>query len=404
MAARPLVGVQGADGETTGQTKLPAVFTAPIRPDVVQQVHTNINKNKRQPYAVKYEAGMQTSAESWGTGRAVSRIPRVPGGGTHRAGQGAFGNMCRGGRMFAPTKTWRKWHRKVNVNQKRFAVASALAASALPSLVLARGHRIEGISELPLVLDDSVESIDKTSKAVEVLKKVGAYADVEKAKKSKNLRRGKGKMRNRRYVLRKGPLLVVGEEASMAQQSFRNIPGVEVQPVNRLNLLQLAPGGHMGRFIIWTKSAFDSLDTIFGTADEESQVKKGYKLPRPTMSNPDLGRLINSDEIQSIVRPAKLRRSAKNLKKNPLKNLGSLLKLNPYAKSSRRAQLLLRGKREEANKLKMEKIAAGEKGSTKERDPERKKVSRKFIEDMRKESDYIGEDYEVFSAWLGVSQ
>lgn len=84
------------------------------------QVHTNINKNKRQPYAVKYEAGMQTSAESWGTGRAVSRIPRVPGGGTHRAGQGAFGNMCRGGRMFAPTKTWRKWHRKVNVNQKRY--------------------------------------------------------------------------------------------------------------------------------------------------------------------------------------------------------------------------------------------------------------------------------------------
>ena len=49
-------------------------------------------------------AGHQTAAESWGTGRAVSRIPRVPGGGTHRAGQGAFGNMCRGGRMFAPTK------------------------------------------------------------------------------------------------------------------------------------------------------------------------------------------------------------------------------------------------------------------------------------------------------------
>lgn len=70
----------------------------------VRSVHTGIAKNNRQPYAVKFEAGMQTSAESWGTGRAVSRIPRVPGGGTHRAGQGAFGNMCRGGRMFAPTK------------------------------------------------------------------------------------------------------------------------------------------------------------------------------------------------------------------------------------------------------------------------------------------------------------
>lgn len=38
-------------------------------------------------------AGHQTSAESWGTGRAVARIPRVRGGGTHRSGQGAFGNV-----------------------------------------------------------------------------------------------------------------------------------------------------------------------------------------------------------------------------------------------------------------------------------------------------------------------
>ena len=146
-ASRPLVTIQaaGKDAQSSEQATLPAVFTAPIRPDIIRAVHTGIAKNKRQPYAVKFEAGMQSSAESWGTGRAVSRIPRVPGGGTHRAGQGAFGNMCRGGRMFAPTKTWRRWHRKVNINQKRYAVASALAASALPSLVLARGHRIEKV-------------------------------------------------------------------------------------------------------------------------------------------------------------------------------------------------------------------------------------------------------------------
>ncbi len=57
--------------------------------------------------------------------------------------------------MFAPTKVWRKWHRKVNVTQKRHAVASALAASALPSLVTARGHRIEQVPEVPLVLNDA---------------------------------------------------------------------------------------------------------------------------------------------------------------------------------------------------------------------------------------------------------
>jgi hypothetical protein len=44
------------------------VFTSPIRPDIVQTVHTGMAKNKRQPYAVSEKAGHQTSAESWGTG------------------------------------------------------------------------------------------------------------------------------------------------------------------------------------------------------------------------------------------------------------------------------------------------------------------------------------------------
>lgn len=84
-------------------------------------------------------SGHQTSAESWGTGRAVARIPRVRGGGTHRSGQGAFGNMCRGGRMFAPTKTWRRWHRRINVQQKRYAMCSAIAATGIPALVMSKG-------------------------------------------------------------------------------------------------------------------------------------------------------------------------------------------------------------------------------------------------------------------------
>jgi len=63
--------------------------------------------------------------------------------------------MTRKGRMFAPLKTWRRWHRKVNVNQRRYAVASALAASSLLPLVLARGHRVDKLPCLPLVLDDN---------------------------------------------------------------------------------------------------------------------------------------------------------------------------------------------------------------------------------------------------------
>ncbi len=39
-------------------------------------------------------------------------------------------------------------------------------------------------------------------------------------------------------------------------------------------------------------------------------MKKGYKLPRAMMANPDLARLINSDEVQSVVKPQKVRGGA----------------------------------------------------------------------------------------------
>ncbi|KAH7432799.1 hypothetical protein KP509_07G041200 [Ceratopteris richardii] len=404
MAARPLVTVQSADGDVmTESTPLPDVLKAPIRPDIVNFVHANMAKNKRQPYAVSKKAGHQTSAESWGTGRAVSRIPRVPGGGTHRAGQGAFGNMCRGGRMFAPTKIWRKWHRKININQKRYAVVSALAASAIPSLVLARGHRIEKVAEVPLVIDDTVESVEKTTSAVKVLKRIGAYEDVEKVIASHNIRPGKGKMRNRRYISRRGPLLVYGTEGAKLVKAFRNIPGIEIASVDRLNLLQLAPGGHLGRFIIWTKSAFEKLDQVFGSFDEKSQVKKNYTLPRPIMANSDLSRIINSDEIQSIVHPTKKDVKRRVLKKNPLKNLGTMIKLNPYAKTARRMEILAQLQRVKARQDKLAEkrkcSAAQVEGVDKEAI---KKAGDVWYKTMISDSDYT--EFENFSKWLGVTQ
>ena len=165
---------------TKAKVLLPSVFRAPIRPDVVSFVHDQVRKNKRQAFSVSAKAGMQASAESWGTGRAVARIPRVRGGGTSRSGQGAFGNMCRGGRMFAPTKTYRRWHRKVNIQQRRYALVSAIAATGIPSLVLAKGHRIEQTPEVPLVLDDKVEECKKTKDAVRILKKTAAWNDIER--------------------------------------------------------------------------------------------------------------------------------------------------------------------------------------------------------------------------------
>ena len=257
--------------------------------------------------------------------------------------------------MFAPTKIWRRWHRRVNVNQKRYAIVSAIAASAIPSLVQARGHRIESVPEFPLVISDSAESLEKTSAALKALKQIGAAPDADKAKESHSIRPGKGKMRNRRYINRKGPLLVYGSEGAKLVKAFRNIPGIDIVNVERLNLLKLAPGGHLGRFVIWTKSAFEKLDSIYGSFDKASEKKKGYVLPRAKMVNADLARIINSDEVQSVVKPIKKEVKRAPLKKNPLKNLNAMLKLNPYAKTARRMSLLAEADRVKAKKEKLEK-------------------------------------------------
>ncbi|KAK8803729.1 hypothetical protein WA158_001423 [Blastocystis sp. Blastoise] len=354
LAARPVVSVYSIASEKVSQLPLPEVFTAPIRTDIIHFVHTNVAKNHRQPYAVFARAGMQHSAESWGTGRAVARVPRISGGGTNRSGQGAFANMCRKGRMFAPTKIWRRWHRHVNVNQRRYAIVSALAASAVPALVMARGHNIQNVHEIPLVVDSEVTKFTKTKEAAAFLKSIGAYADIERVCDTKHIRAGQGKARNRRYVTRVGPMVVYKDEH--CTKAFRNLAGVTLCNVNRLNILSLCPGGHVGRFIIWTKSAFEALDSLYGTESK----KVGYTLPKGLMSTADVSRIINSVEVQSVVRPAK-----KNVnylpKVNPLTNKEAMDRLNPYAAVFKAAETKANAENKANKKENMKKKRAASK-------------------------------------------
>lgn len=346
MTSRPVVSVYSRENATeiVNSIPMPAVFTAPIRNDIVQFVHTNIAKNRRQAHGVFVKAGHQHSAESWGTGRAVARIPRISGSGTHRSGQGAFGNMCRKGRMFAPLKTWRRWHRKVNLNQKRHAVASALAASAVTPLVFARGHRVNNVPELPLVIDSL--NVDTTKTLLSSLIKLGVSDELKRTRDSRKIRIGHGKMRNSRYLMRKGPLIIYGHENEQVKRTARNLPGIDTCNVHRLNLLQLAPGGHLGRFIIWTSEAFAALNKIFGNYRAKGVEKSGYVLNRSVMTVADLSRIINSDQVQSKLRTVKTHVRLHDLKKkNPLKNRSLMKKLNPFSTKKREAEAKLNDER-----------------------------------------------------------
>lgn len=253
------IPVISQDGLTSSHTvELPQVFTTPILPHIVISVFKRLNMDTRQPYAVSPNAGKQHSAEGWGTGRAVARVPRVKGSGTRRAGQGAFANFCRKGRLAHPTKVTRKWKRKVNENEKMIACRIGIASTAMPSLVEARGHNISSMTHIPCVVSNNITEFKKTKEAYEFLKKIGTYEEL--TKKDKKNRPGIGKMRNRRYRKRRGMLLVhTGPEL----KAFRNIPNIELMSIENMCLKKLAPGGQLGRLVIWTEDAFKALDSLF---------------------------------------------------------------------------------------------------------------------------------------------
>jgi large subunit ribosomal protein L4e len=249
----------------------------------------------------------------------VARIPRISGSGTSRSGQATFGNMCRKARMFAPLKIWRKWHRKVNITQRRHAVAAALAASAVTPLVMARGHHVDNVPEFPLVVNNLNQ--ENTKSLLNTLIKLGAGDDLSKVRRSKAIRSGRGKYRNTRYVMRKGPLIIHNEDSDTLKRNARNLAGVDTCHVNRLNILQLAPGGHLGRFVVFTEGAFKSLNKVFGTHRYGADEKNGYHLNRAVMTCADLSRIINSDSVQSKLREIRNNvRVHDKTKKNPLTN------------------------------------------------------------------------------------
>merc|ERR1712060_456103 len=163
---------------------------------------------------------------------------------------------------------------------------------------------------------------------LEILKGIGLSEELQRLVDSKKVRAGKGKMRNRRYVMRRGPLVVYSEDNGIVR-AMRNIPGVETACVTRLNLLKLAPGGKFGRLVVWTEGAFQKLNEMYGTFKSGAPLKKGYHLPRAQMENADIARIINSSEVQSVLRPQLEAPKKLVAKKNPLKNKMVMAKLNP---------------------------------------------------------------------------
>merc|ERR1712202_121113 len=221
---------------------------------------------------------------------------------------------------------------------------------------MAKGHRIEEIPEVPLVVSDKVQGYTKTKEAYIMLKRTKAYNDVDQVYKTKRMRAGKGKMRNRRRIQKRGPLVIYDQDQGLTK-AFRNIPGVDTIAVDQLNILKLAPGGHVGRFCIWTESAFKKLDGLYGTWRKASTIKAGWNLPQPKMANTDLTALLKSEAIRKVLRAPnrKVKRAVR--KTNPLKNIRTMLQLNPYSAVQKKNAELTAAKNIRAKAVKVAKAA-----------------------------------------------
>lgn len=215
-------------------------------------------------------------------------------------------------------------------------MTSAVAATGIPALVMAKGHVIDNVPEIPLVVSNNAQEYKKTKQAVDLMKALGAWDDIKRVYATRRMRAGRGKMRDRKHVQKLGPCVVYAQDNGIVR-AFRNIPGVDLLNVNQLNILRLAPGGHVGRFMMFTEDAFRALDGIYGDFSAGSGSKKNWSIPSAVIQNSDLQAMMQSDAIQSVLAAPKVTNTIKrSCKKNPLTNIRAMLKLNPNAAAQKR--------------------------------------------------------------------
>lgn len=74
------------------------------------------------------------------------------------------------------------------------------------------------------------------------------------------------------------------------------------------------------------------MNAQFGGFKGEASARRNYHLENAVISCADIAQIINSNEIQTAINPAKAQpKRTRTTKKNPLKNKSLMNRLNPYA-------------------------------------------------------------------------
>jgi large subunit ribosomal protein L4e len=263
------VPVYGIDGKVLGEVTLGKAFSRPVRTDVIRKAVLAEQSRERQPYGSDPLAGQRSSAKYVGRrgirgsmmNREMSRMKRVTAGGFLHFRARSVPGVTKG-RKAHPPKAEKNWEHKINKKEKMMALLSAVAGTADRKLVCGRGHDIDGIKHVPLVLDDKFQELKKNKEVAETLRALGLGKEMDRCEDTKT-RSGRGKTRGRRTIVRKGPLIIVSEDRGIGRAAA-NMPGVDVSTPKDLKVGMLAPGTMPGRLAVWTKSAAEAVDKLAG--------------------------------------------------------------------------------------------------------------------------------------------
>ncbi|MFW9818812.1 MAG: 50S ribosomal protein L4 [Candidatus Thorarchaeota archaeon] len=252
------INVYDLDGKKKGLIDKPKIFDMKPRTDLIQ-IASNLSQSKnKQVQGRDKRAGLKNTAEGWGTGHGLSRAPRIKGSGFMTARTVGRVPFAKGGRQTHPIKSEKKIKKKINKRINKLSIMSAISASGDKIWVKKGGHLIENIPEIPLVIDDKIQTIKKTSGVYSIFCNFGLEENLKRIKKNIKIRAGKGKLRGRKYKKKKGILIVIKDDFGIIKAA-RNIPGTDVIKIENLSISNLAPGGSGGRLIIWTQSAINDL-------------------------------------------------------------------------------------------------------------------------------------------------
>lgn len=259
------VPVYGVRGEAKGEVSLGKTFRTDVRKDLIKKAVRVEQGRKRAPYGSDPLAGMRTSATYKGRrgirnsmmNREMARMKRIIGGGFLRFRARAVPQAVKG-RKAHPPKAEKNWEKKINKKERLLALHSAVACSTKKEMVSERGHKIDDVKHIPLVIDDKVQELKKNKDVFELLVALGLGNELKRCD-DKKTRAGRGKARGRRTIKRKGPLIVITEDNGIAKAAG-NIPGVDVTDIKSLKVEMLAPGTVPGRLTLYTKSAVNSFE------------------------------------------------------------------------------------------------------------------------------------------------